>query len=69
MKTVKVIYYDDFFNCHVCQDENGNKRRIDLFVSGCLPSNVDHESIIGRTVRYDYDHPFISLAEGVEILP
>lgn len=65
MKTVKVIRYLPEFGCHECIDQDGKKRMIDLIVSGCLNENIEPESMVGKSFEYEYDHPFISLAEGV----
>lgn len=67
MRTVKVIRYMPEFCCHECIDQDGRRRLLDLIVSGCLSENIDPVSIIGKTVDYDYDHPWISLAEGVRV--
>lgn len=57
----------DFHECFVDGNKN-NKIRIDLFVSGCLPSDVSPDSLVGKWVEVEYTHPYISIAHGVSIL-
>lgn len=59
------VYFDGHAN--ECIDEKGQTRRVDFFVSGCLPENMEPKDLIGKTVKCGWTHPFIELAEEVEI--
>lgn len=53
---------------HMCADENGLVRRIDLVTSGCLPEGVAGDALVGKKVSVEYTHPFIEMAENVAIV-
>lgn len=54
-------------NYFMCFGEDGVARRIDLLTSGCLPENIEPEELVGKQVSFEYTHPYIEMAEGVEI--
>ena len=68
METVKVISYvpppNDF---HMCEDEAGNIRRIDVVTSGCLADELYGDALVGKLIEFDYTHPFIEMAEQVRL--
>jgi len=64
----KIEKYLPDHNCHVITDEEGRKRMMDVMVAGDLPENTDPESLIGESIFYDYEHPWIAIAQGVSIL-
>ncbi len=68
---LKVIRWDSKQNYHVCQDEEGNCRNIDLQVDGSLSEkNGPHfDDLVGREVSVVWTHPYIEIAHGVEVLP
>lgn len=52
---------------HIARDiETGLEMRIDLIVSGDL-GEVDPASLVGKVVEYEWDHPYIRIAQGVKI--
>lgn len=65
---LKVVRYEPSpVDACICIDEKGNSHRIDLVVCGNLPGMVNSE-LVGKTVRIQYAHPFVSCAEGTEII-
>lgn len=56
---------EDYF---VCLDKQGKSRRVDLLSSGCFPEETTAADLIGKVVRVEYTHPYIELAEGVELI-
>lgn len=44
--------YDPITMCHICTDESGCRRKVDLFVNGDLtPLGYSFAGIIGKTVE------------------
>ena len=64
----KIEKYIPYHNCHLVTDEKNQTRMMDVMVAGFMPENTDPESLVGKTVYYDYEHPWIAIAQGVEIL-
>ena len=62
----KVSSYDYTQRAHWVEDDEGNKRLVDLLVNGDFPEDVEPESLIGKTYRAAYDYPFIAIAMYVE---
>ena len=69
MEILKVLKYIEDESYHICTDQNGNSRRIDLMASGSLPIGTNPAELTGKTVRIRYAFPFIECADGVELLP
>lgn len=69
MSNLKVLSYNANERYHECQDIGQDKlRRIDLITSGCLPVNIDPESLVGKYIQTSYEHPYLEMAEGVVVL-
>jgi hypothetical protein len=67
-ETVKIIeYLPHPHNFHVCIDETGKRRQIDLLTSGDMPNGTMPHSLVGMTASFDYTHPYLEMAEGVAI--
>lgn len=63
----------DFSHCYSfsdfeCETYCGKTVRIDLFVAGTLPKDIDPVSLIGKTVEVDYSHGYLFIGEGVRIV-
>ena len=56
------------YDYHVCEDENGRERRIDLLVNGDLPKDTTPESLVGKTVKVHHLHAYVEIAHDVEII-
>ena len=68
---VKVLYYlPPPFDCHQCEELEGDFRtiRIDLLVAGTLPEGTTAEDLVGKIVEYEWDSPYISIAHSVSII-
>ena len=61
----KVLSYDEAQRAHQVEDDEGNKRLVDLLVNGDFDEDVDPEALIGKTYRAAYDYPFIAIAVEV----
>jgi len=64
----KIEKYLPDHTCHQVTDERNQTRMMDVMVAGDLPEDTDPESLVGKTVYYDYEHPWIAIAQGVAIL-
>ena len=67
-ETLNVDSYDETLDFFRCTDESGKKRRLDLITSGCLPEGTKPEDIVGKKVTVGWTHPFLEMAEEVEII-
>jgi hypothetical protein len=65
----KIEKYLSGYNCHEVTDEKNQVRMMDVMVAGDFPEDTDPESLVGETVYYDYEHPWIAIAQGVSIIP
>jgi hypothetical protein len=67
---LKVIGWDPVGEVHICQDEKGKERRVDLEVGARgdgLP--LKRKDLIGKTVEVEYVFPYIELAmDPIEIV-
>ena len=64
MSTVKVIdYLPEPHNFHICQFEDGHTEYIDLLTDGL--DGVTDEELVGKTVTFDYTHPYLTIAHNV----
>jgi len=59
-----------YFDCTVLEPQGyaGGIVRVDPFVSGCLPEDMEYEELVGKTIEVGYVHGFIWLAEDVKII-
>lgn len=59
--------YDQHTDNHtVLVEPDGKQIFVDLYVNGDnLPSRA---SIVGKTIEWDRDYPYVSIAEGVRVL-
>lgn len=64
----KIEKYLPDHNCHQVTDERNQMRMMDVMVAGDLPVDTDPESLVGKTVYYEHEHPWIAIAKGVAIL-
>ena len=64
----KIEKYLPDYNCHQVTDEKKRVRMMDVMVAGNLPEDIDPESLVGKTIYYDYEHPWIAIAQGVSII-
>lgn len=56
--------YSDF----ECETECGDTVKIDLFVDGSMPEDIDACSLIGKTVEVDYAQGYLFIGVGVRIV-
>jgi len=60
---LKVLSYNETQDYHDCEDENGEKHRVDIMVDGHLKGT--NEDQVGTTVECESLDPFIVIANGV----
>lgn len=65
----KIIKYMPEHNCHRVTDERNETRMMDVMVAGDLPEDTEPEILVGQTVEYNYEHPWIAIAQGVSVVP
>lgn len=59
-----VLEYVERENYHVCEDEEGNRHRVDIMVDGAFPGKFPQD-LIGRTIECERLSPYITIAHGV----
>lgn len=67
METVTVMRWNERMDAHECSDEKGNRVWLDLVTDGSLPCD-DMKSLEGKTVEFEYSHPYLSIAHGVKLV-
>ena len=65
--TLKVIKWEDGFQCHNCKTADGSSVLVDLFVSGDFGENVQPKDLIGKTVEIGWSNGFIWIAHEVAL--
>ncbi len=67
---LKVIRYEGPpLDYHVCVDEFGTERRIDLFVYGGFHGqDIKPEDLVGKTVNVERLHAYVEIAINVTIV-
>jgi hypothetical protein len=61
-----VIGYNEIERCHKCKINN-KIRLVDLMINGDFPEETNPESLIGKTIEAEWEHPYISIATNVKI--
>ena len=64
---LRVGGYDPTADLHICIDETGKERRIDIMVDGGFPG-MEPKSLIGKTIHIDYAFASVEIAHGVEVI-
>lgn len=67
MRLTVLKYMPEPHNFHVCMVEGENRaRNFELQTSGCFPEETTKEEMVGKTIEYEYEHPYISFVEGAK---
>lgn len=65
---LKVLKYEAEDMRHKCLVEGESfPRYFDVMVDGGF-QNVEPEALVGKTLKYRYEHPFIAIAVDVKII-
>jgi hypothetical protein len=62
-----VIEYNEYFDYHLCIDEEGIPRKVDLTSDG-LAETVEDTDLVGKTVEVEGIIPWIEVGIGVSIM-
>lgn len=64
----KVTGYNGYQYYHECLVENGEKKKVDIMVSGDLPEGTEPLSLVGKDFECSELYPHIELALNVKPL-
>ena len=60
--------YVEIYNCHVCTDEEGRERFIDVLVDGGIGHAISNADLTGRIVECEYVYPHVEIAMNVRFV-